>query len=119
MNRDEFVRWASDGPIGERQAEAFYRRHIAGESRQEAADAMDTSASNVDNLERAGRQRIMQARNLINLVDGLGYDGGRSIGVCAECDQPVESLRPHPDHEDAKMENWVLICEDCHGDISE
>ena len=114
MNREEFVRWASDGPIGERQAEAFYRRHVAGETRQEAARAMETSASNVDNLERAGKQRIMQARNLVNLVDGLGYDAERSIGVCAECDEPADSMRPAPGQDDVPMEEWVMVCEDCY-----
>lgn len=116
MDRAEFVDHASMSGLGERQAEAFYRRHIIGESRQGAAESMETSASNVDNLERAARSKIRNAQNLVTIVEAAGYDDLLSIGVCAECDEPTSSLRPKPGQDDVSMEEWVLICEDCHPD---
>lgn len=96
-------------PLTERQAEAFYRRHVDGESRSAAADAMDTSASNVDNLERAARQKIVQAENLQALLDAVGYEHARppAIGTCSACDEPAESLQPL----DGDLD--TLVCPDC------
>lgn len=113
MNRSEFVDLA-EMSLTERQAEAFHRRHIDGEGRQQTADAMDTTPSNVDNLERAARSKIRNAENLVSLVRGAGYEDTRSVGVCAECDEPTDSLQPRPGQDDVPMEEWVMVCEDCH-----
>ncbi|WP_435065903.1 hypothetical protein [Halobaculum sp. EA56] len=114
MDVDEFVAHASEHGFGERQAEAFYRRHVVGEGRQEVATAMETSASNVDNLERDARSKLRSAENLVALVRGAGYDDLRSVGVCAECDEPAQSLRPRPGQDDVPMDEWVMVCEDCY-----
>jgi len=115
MNRREFVS-LTNMSLTERQSEAFYRRHIEGEGRQEVADAMDTSASNVDNLERAARSKIRNAENLVSAVRGAGYHDLLSVGVCADCDEPTDSLRPRPGQDDAPMEEWVMVCESCHSE---
>jgi transcriptional regulator len=113
MNRSEFVEMAMHAMLTRRQAEAFHRRHIEGQDRTVAADKMDTSPSNIDNLERAARDKIRQATNLTSLVDSLDYDAELAIGVCAECQEPTESLRPRPGQDGVPMEDWVMICKDC------
>ena len=100
----------------ERQAEAFWRRHIENEPRQVAADEMDTSPSNIDNLERAARSKLRNAENLVSLVRGAGYDDLRSVGVCADCDEPSGSLQPEPEQDDTPMDEWVMICEECYAE---
>lgn len=76
MDCDEFVRKADQSTsLTARQAEAFYRRHVAHETRQTAADAMETSASNVDNLERAARKKVRYASGLMALLTDAGYEG--------------------------------------------
>lgn len=42
---------------------------------QAAADAMETSPSNVDNLERAVRKKIRHASSLMALLADAGYEG--------------------------------------------
>ena len=117
MNRREFVEMAMHTALTRKQAEAFHRRHIEGQKRTTAAEQMDTSPSNIDNLERAGRDKIRQAANLTSLVDSLDYEAELSIGVCAECDEPTESLRPRPGQDDVPMEDWVMVCEDCFSEL--
>lgn len=117
MNRDEFVAMAMHTSLTRKQAEAFHRRHIESQGRQAAGEEMDTSPSNIDNLERAARDKIRKANNLVSLIDGLGYDAELSVGVCAECDQPTESLRPKPGQNDVPMEDWTMVCEDCFREI--
>lgn len=111
MDQHEFIQFAD--LLGERQAEAFYRRRVDGQGRQEAAAEMDTSASNVDNLERAAHQKIIRASNLLNVVEGTGIEVEAEIGVCAICDEPTESLTVHPDDGDRGIENARMICADC------
>jgi len=114
MNCTEFVNLAAKSSMTERQAEAFWRRHIEGQSRQKAASELDTTPSNIDNLERAAREKLRHAENLIALVRGVGYDDLLSIGVCADCDEPTDSLRPRPGQDDVPMDDWIMICPDCH-----
>jgi len=116
MNRAEFVQSAVDGGLTERQAEAFYRRHIEGEHREVAATAMDLTPSNLDNAEREARSKIRKAETLVTVVRGAGYDDRRSVAVCASCDNPSNSLRPRPGQDDVPMEDWVLVCDDCYAD---
>lgn len=114
MDRDQWVREASEAAIlTERQAEALYRRQ-SGESRQEAADAMDCSPSNIDNLESDARSKIIYANNLLALADVIGADpkGDAHIGTCAECDKPSSALTPHP-HDDGPLEDRRMVCEEC------
>jgi DNA-directed RNA polymerase specialized sigma24 family protein len=55
--------------LTERQAEAYVLRRIGGVSRPDAAEKMGTSASNVDNLERAARARLIGAKEVCELLD--------------------------------------------------
>lgn len=34
---------------------------------------MGTSASNIDNIDRAARKQIRKSRNLLHLLDAIGY----------------------------------------------
>ncbi len=114
MNREEFLRWATGGDewLTDRQGEAFYRRHVAGEGREEAAEAMDTSPSNVDNLERAARDKIRKSSNLMAVLSGVDYEYDGEIGTCAECDEPTRTLVPDPD-DDSPLEDRRMLCESC------
>lgn len=112
MDRAEFVELAEMTRLTPRRAEAFYRRHVAGEGRQEAAAGMETSDTNVDNLERAARDEIRKASNLLAMIDAVGYEYGGEIGTCAECDQPARSLDPDP-RDDTPLEEVRMLCEDC------
>lgn len=114
MNLDEFVRWSADTTLTERQAEALYRRHT-GESRGDAAEAMDCSPSNVDNLERAARAKIINANNLVAIasaIDAVPDDHEASIGTCAECDRPTSTIKPDPD-DDRPLEERRMLCPEC------
>lgn len=111
MDKREFVEFAD--LLGDRQAEAFYLRRVESVGRQEAAEQMDTSASNVDNLERAAHQKIIRARNLLNIVDATGVEVDAEVGVCAICDQPAESMTIHPDDDDVPIEDARMICSEC------
>jgi hypothetical protein len=113
MNRDEFVKFAT--LVTDRQAEAFYRRHVAGESRADAAAAMETSKSNVDNLERAARAKIRKSSNLLALVEGLDADA-RQLGACAECGEPATRLRPRA-RSDAPLRDRPMLCHDCYDSV--
>ena len=66
--RADADRLATTGILGERQALAYALREIHGVGRQEAADRMETSASNVDNLLRSGRARIGGAEEIVAIV---------------------------------------------------
>lgn len=61
-------RLAATRILGERQALAYALREIHGVRRQEAADRMDTSASNVDNLLRSARARVGGAEEIVAIV---------------------------------------------------
>ncbi|WP_257298383.1 hypothetical protein [Haloarchaeobius sp. FL176] len=63
------------GPVlSERQALAVLLRDCVGFDRQAAADAMDSSASNVDNLQRRGREKVAAARQLVADLDALAVE---------------------------------------------
>jgi hypothetical protein len=57
--------------ITERQALAYLLRDVVGLSRQTAAHALESSPSNVDNLQRKGREKLADARRTIAGVDAL------------------------------------------------
>jgi hypothetical protein len=111
----EFVELCEPTPLSPRQAEALYRRHD-GETRQEAAEAMDCSPSNVDNLERAARQKLMQSRNLVGVARSYGIledsDAAPAVGTCAKCDEPTSELRPDP-RDIRPLEDRRMLCPDC------
>lgn len=105
LTRDEWIKMA---PLTERKAEALWRRHVEQQSRQEAAEAMDCSPSNVDNLERAARSEIVSARNLVSLAGAIdAAPDDPIIGSCAECDQPTSVLVPEDGPDGA------MLCEEC------
>lgn len=116
MNLDEYIGWSVDTTLTERQAEALYRRQT-GESRQEAAESMDCSPSNVDNLERAARSKIINANNLLALARGIDAAPNKhetAIGTCAGCDQPTSTLKPDAD-DDRPLEERRMLCPECAG----
>lgn len=118
MNREEWIQQASRTSLSERQAEALYRRQN-GESRKEAAEAMDISPSNLDNAEREARSNIVRAHNLLALASGIDAgpeEYGAAIGTCAVCDTPTSSMTPHPD-DDGPLEERRLVCSSCGEDL--
>lgn len=72
LSGDEFIKKASSSGLTDRQAQAFFDRRVANVPRQEVADAIGTTKSNVDNLERIARQKITQAHKLVTLVESVG-----------------------------------------------
>lgn len=117
MDLQEFVEFAD--LLGDRQAEAWFLRRVDGVGRQEAAEAMETSASNVDNLERAAHAKIIKAHNLVNLVEGAGVEYEGEIGVCAVSDEPVRSLVPHPDDDGLPLAERRMVSEEVAERLSE
>lgn len=73
---DEFVSEAQDAGLTERQAVAFFNRRVANVPRHETAETLGTSASNIDNLERAARDKIVKAHKLVELVQAVDVDPG-------------------------------------------
>lgn len=60
------------GPVlTERQAFAYLLREVVGLERQDAAEAMETTASNVDNLHRRGREKVADARRVTESLQAL------------------------------------------------
>lgn len=114
MDRNEFIEYAD--LLTDKQAEAFYRRHVEKIPRQTVAEQMETSASNVDNLERAARSKIMRASNLMAIINGIDYNV-RQIGTCAECDEPAEELRPDPRGDNRPIEEMRMLCPDCAASV--
>lgn len=105
LTRKEWVRMVS---LTERKAEALYRRHVEGLDRQEAAEAMGCSPSNVDNLERAARSDIISAKNLVAAAETIDAGPDKAIvGTCAECDQPTSVLVPE------EGPDGPMLCEEC------
>jgi len=116
LSKSEFVEFAD--LLGDRQAEAFWLRRIVGVGRQETADRMETSKSNVDNLERAAHSKIINANNLVAMVKATGVDIEGTIGVCAECDAPTRELRPDPTS-NTDLKDRRMICPDCHDGLAD
>jgi DNA-binding CsgD family transcriptional regulator len=102
---------AEDSVLTERQAKALYRRQD-GQTRQQAAEAMNCSPSNIDNLEREARAKIRRASNTVAIADSIGAAEPRTVGTCGECDEPTSSLSPDPD-DDNPLEDRRLLCGDC------
>ena len=120
MKRERFLAVARDTVLSESQAEAFWHRHVAGHTRQEAADAMDCSKSNVDQQEHAARERILKAHNLMalaNAVDAEPDEWGAPIGACANCDEPTSTLKLDPRDEGEPMEEMRQVCPECFDDL--
>lgn len=55
--------------LTERQALAYLLREVVGLERDAAAEAMDTSASNVDNLQRRGREKVSDATRVVEELE--------------------------------------------------
>lgn len=61
-----------DGPtLTERQALACILREVVGMERQPTADVMDSTPSNVDNLQRKAAQKLDDAERVLNALDTL------------------------------------------------
>jgi len=81
----------ADGLLTERQALAYLLRDVVGVDRQATADAMDSTPSNVDNLQRRASEKVEQARTLVEGIDAL------DVSVDASQDEqapPDESAGP-------------------------
>lgn len=57
--------------LTERQALAYLLRDVVGVGRQIAAEAMNTTPSNVDNLHRRGREKATDARRIVEELQAL------------------------------------------------
>jgi len=66
--------------LTERQALAYLPREQVGVDRQAAAEAMEMTPSNVDNLHRRGREKLTDARRLVDGLQTLQVDGESDIG---------------------------------------
>jgi transcriptional regulator with XRE-family HTH domain len=114
MDRHTFLHLARDETgLTERQAEALYRRQM-GEGRQEAAEAMGISPSNLDNAEREAVETINSAANTVAIAEKIGAtpDDIMEVGVCPHCEEPTTSLVPDPT-EEGPIQHRSMICTDC------
>lgn len=68
-------RLESSGLLTERQAEAFVHREILDRDREETAERMDTTKSNVSNLHSKSREKYYGARHLVERVDDFTNGG--------------------------------------------
>ncbi len=66
--------------LTERQALAYLLREQVGVDRQAAAEAMETTPSNVDNLHRRGCEKVTDARRLVDGLRTLQVDGESDAG---------------------------------------
>lgn len=63
---------ALDGPtLTERQALASLLRDVVGLDRQSTADVIETSASNVDNLQRKAHEKLEDAQRVLDSIDAI------------------------------------------------
>jgi len=62
--------------LTERQALAYLLREVIGADRGTAADAMDSTPSNVDNLHRRATEKIEDARRVVAELDGIEAGDG-------------------------------------------
>ncbi|WP_267640778.1 hypothetical protein [Haloarchaeobius amylolyticus] len=62
--------------LTERQALAYLLRDVVGVDRQLAADAMETTPSNVDNLQRRGREKVADARRVVGRLQEMEQPTG-------------------------------------------
>jgi DNA-directed RNA polymerase specialized sigma24 family protein len=65
---------ADHGVVTFRQAVAWLLRDVEGVGRQEAAERMDTSVSNLDQKLASAREKIQGARRTLGIVDDLEDD---------------------------------------------
>ncbi|MEF8853724.1 MAG: hypothetical protein V5A44_05580 [Haloarculaceae archaeon] len=77
-NREELVAAAEEaaaalaGPtLTERQALAYLLRAVMDADREVAAEAMDSTPSNVDNLQRRAAEKVADARQAVDALDAL------------------------------------------------
>jgi len=78
------------GPVlTERQALAYVLRELLDADRDIAAEVMDSSPSNVDNLERRGREKCTDAERVVDLLDHLreGAEESRDDAGAGDADQ--------------------------------
>lgn len=57
--------------LTERQLLAFLLREVLSVGRDRTAAIMDSSASNVDNLQRRGREKVEDARRIVAALDAV------------------------------------------------
>lgn len=74
-NEDEILETAKDaaetlaGPtLTERQALAYLLRDVVGFDRQSTADVMDSTPSNVDNLQRKATEKLEDAKRVLDAI---------------------------------------------------
>lgn len=65
--------------LTERQAQAYLLREVVGVDRQAAAEAMDTTPSNVDNRHRRGREKVTDARRVVDELRRHRVDGDPEV----------------------------------------
>ena len=63
----------ADGLLTERQALAYLLREVAGLDRQTTAEAIDSTPSNVDNLQRHASEKVEEARDLVDTLETLDF----------------------------------------------
>jgi hypothetical protein len=121
--------------LTDEEAEAWFRRRVKGQSRDEVASEMDRTAGEVDELEREAYTKITKAGSLlgsiktsgVELADVAGIElrrtGNPEIGVCAVCDEGSTTLLPDPfdtdEHGDPDGEDARQVCPDCRDFLAE
>lgn len=70
----DVAEWFAGTILTERQSLAYLLRDRVGVDRQVAAEAMDTTPSNVDNLQRRGRKKVADARRIVEALQTLQAD---------------------------------------------
>lgn len=77
-DQDEVIEAAADiaaeldGPtLTERQALAYLLRDLVGMERQPTADVMDSTPSNVDNLQRKAAEKVEDAERVLDALDAI------------------------------------------------
>ena len=63
----------ADGLLTERQALAYLLREVAELDRQTTAEAIDSTPSNVDNLQRRASEKVEEARDLVDTLETLDF----------------------------------------------
>lgn len=75
----DVAEWLAGTILTERQGLAYLLREVVGVDRQMAAETMDTTPSNVDNLHRRGREKVADARRIVDELQTLQVDSDPDI----------------------------------------
>ena len=68
---DTKVEQLANTVLTERQAEVIIRRYVASQSRQEIADILGTSRSNVDNIRITAEKKLQAAFDAVDAITEL------------------------------------------------